>query len=175
MPGKKYEVTLTTFFSTLDTRTYTVPDVPLFEDGKLKNTSVKVSIEPRRLAKGDEYSNAKKVNGLSASKIISAIQDGNESYGFKYQMRMPQLAKPRTFYVTIYIESPDGYLDAESWGDITFDRVNNGYQTIWFHFLGGDYFKDLYDTTGNVPAGNYKITMYWDGMFVNESVLKISK
>ncbi len=176
MPGKTYEVSLISAadFSTADEKTVTVPRTDTFQDGKLKDTSVKVSIEGRKLKNGDPYNNAKAAKKLSANTIIAALNGDKETYGFRYHMRMPQLAKPRSFYVSIFIESPDGYLEPEVWGDVTFDRVSNGYQTIWWNFLGSDYFKNLYETTGSVPAGNYEITMYWDGMFVNRSTLKVS-
>jgi len=175
MPGKTYIVSLMdASYNVADEKTYTIPSVSDFQDGKLTPRSIRVSIETRSLAAGLAKDQAKKT-GLSAKKIISGLESGDMSYGFKYQMRMPQLAKARTFYVTIYIEAPNGYLDPEVWSDITFDQVRNGYQTIWWNFLGGDYFKDLYETTGEVPTGNYTVTMFWDGMFLNQSTFKVSK
>lgn len=175
MPGKTYKLTLLSEdYDVLDERTYTIPDVPTFQDGKLKNSSVKITIEPRRLPAGSLKADAKKVNSLSASRIKAGLDSGDESYGFKYQMKMPTLAKERTFYVTIYVEAPGGYLEVEVFDDVTFDRVNRGYQTLWWNCLGTDFFKNLYETTGDIPSGNYSITMFWDGMYVNRSTLKVS-
>ena len=175
MPGKTYQITLVETDSSeiLDEKTYTMPRASTFEDGRLKNTSVKVTIELRKLDAGKPRSEAKKVSSLSADKIINSIRNGGESYGFKYQMRMPTLAKPRSFYVTIYIESPDGFLEAEIWSDMEFKRVSGGYQTIWYYMLGDDYFENLYKITGDIPSGNYTVTMFWDGMYVNQSTFKV--
>ena len=54
-----------------------------------------------------------------------------------------------------------------------FKRVSGGYQTIWYYMLGDDYFENLYKITGDIPSGNYTVTMFWDGMYVNQSTFKV--
>ncbi len=175
LPGKSYKVTLATGdFTILDTREYTLSEAPIFEDGKLKNTSVKVTIEPRRIKAGGNFQkDTKKVNALKASEIKAALDDESAYYGIKYQMRMPQLAKGRSFFVTLAFESPDGYLDVEQATDITFDRVNNGYQTLWWNLTGANFFNYLNKMEGDIPTGKYTVYLYWDGMWVNTSTFNV--
>ncbi len=175
IPGKSYRVTLTDgSYSILDSRDYTLSEAPIFEDGKLKNTSVKISIEPRRMKSGgNAQKDAKKVNSLKASEIMAALSDGSAYYGIRYQMRMPQLAKGRSFFVTLAFESPDGYLYVEQATDVSFDRVSNGYQTLWWNIAGASFFDRLNHTAGEIPAGTYTVYLFWDGMWVNTSTFRV--
>ena len=51
IPGKSYRVYVTdSEFHMLDSKEYTMPEPVTFEDGKLKNTSVKITAEPVKLA-----------------------------------------------------------------------------------------------------------------------------
>lgn len=175
IPGKSYRVTLLdNVYSILDTKEYTLSDAAVFQDGKLKNTSVKVSIEPRKMkAGGNASKDAKKVKALKAAEIKAAIENESEYYGIKFQMKMPQLAKPRSFFVTLAFESPDGYLYVEQATDVSFERVNNGYQTLWWNLAGVNFFRYLHKETGDIPTGTYTTYLYWDGMWVNTSTFKV--
>ncbi len=167
IPGHAYTIALIySGHNSLAEQTCTVPEAGVFEDGKLKNTSVKISIEARKDNQNGKYT---KLDKLQASEIMNALDAGLDIYGLKYTMKMPQLAKPRTFMVTLVLEAPDGYMMVDKAGDITFDRVSNGYQTIWFELAGNYFFPELYDDTGNIPSGTYKATLYWDGAWVNTS------
>ena len=90
-------------------------------------------------------------------------------------MRMPTLAKPRTFFVTVAFESPDGFIWVDKAEEITFDQVTGGYQTIWWNIAGPNFFEKLYETTGNIPEGKYTTYLYWDGMWVNTSTFNVQK
>lgn len=175
LPGKSYSITLTDQDrQILDSREYTLPEAPAFQDGKLTNASVKVSLEPRKLAfGGDPSRDTKKVKSLKASEIKSGLDSQSAYHGVKYTMKMPQLAKPRSFFVTLAFESPDGYLCVEDAEDITFDRVNNGYQTIWWYITGTNFFRELNEYHGEIPTGTYTIYLYWDGMWVNTSTFQV--
>lgn len=162
-------------YNILGYKEYTMPDSVVFQDGLLKNTSVKITPEPVKLhAGGARNKNTKKVNSLRAAEIMSGLQDGSYTYGFKYTMKMPKLAKPRDFFVTIAFEAPNGFLWTEIAENVTFDRVNNGYQTIWYYMIGDTFFECLNDKAGEIPLGEYKIYLYWDGMYVNTSTFKVN-
>ena len=173
--GKSYSVVLADQDRyILDSREYTLPEAPSFQDGKLTNASVKISLEPRKMAMGGSPSkDTKKLNSLKASEIKSGLDGQTTIHGLKYTMKMPQLAKPRSFFVTLAFESPDGYLYVEDAEDITFDRVANGYQTIWWYITGTGFFHNLNEATGDIPAGTYTVYLYWDGMWVNTSTFKV--
>ena len=172
IPGKSYRISLYgSDGSKLDEKDYTMDYPVTFEDGRLKASSVKISIENRKMKPG---SDPKKISALRASEIMAGLDDKSAYYGVKYQMKMPQLAKGRSFFVTLAFESPDGYLYVERATEITFDRVSNGYQTLWWKLAGNNFFDALYDQTGTIPRGTYTIYLYWDGMWVNTINFKVT-
>ena len=176
IPGKSYRVYVTdSEFSLLDYKDYTMPDPVTFQDGLLKDTSVKITPEPVRLhAGGARNKNSKKINALRAGEIMSGLADGSYTYGLKYTMKMPQLAKPRNFYVTIAFEAPNGFLWTEIAEDVKFDRVNNGYQTVYYYMIGDRFFELLNKNAGQIPQGEYKIHLFWDGMYVNTTTFNVN-
>lgn len=171
IPDKEYEVILADGNDNiLDRRTYRMPAATTFMDGKLKNTSVKISLETRRMELGKD---PKKVKALKAQEIIDGLSN-SVYYGVKYQMRMPTLAKTRDFFVTLAFEAPNGFLYVDKAGPVTFDRVSGGYQTVWWKLAGAEFFLRLYLTNLEIPAGQYTTYLYWDGMWVNTSHFKVT-
>ena len=168
-PGKEYEITLADGnFRILDTRTYRLAEAPVFQDGKLKNTSVKISTEARKMkAGGNPKKDIKKIGSFKAKDIEAAAENDSEYYGLKFTMRMPQLVKHRAFFVTVAFESPDGFYLVDWAKSVEFERVNRGYETIWLPLAGYNFFRNLYRITGSVPKGRYQIHLFWDGMWVN--------
>jgi hypothetical protein len=174
IPGKSYRITLTnSSLLPLDQHDYEMPAPTVFEDGKLKDTSIKISLEPRRLKKGDEPKKAKKLSSFTVKEITKGIEDDTYWYGVKYSMKMPQLGHERTFFLTLAFESPDGYLMVVSAEDMTYEYVARGYQTIWYYILGTNYFPNLYKCVGEIPKGQYKTYMFLDGMLVNQNKFKV--
>ncbi len=172
VPGFTYDVYVTDKdYNILGTGTCSVPDVPAFEDGRLKDTSIKISTENRRYTIANQK--IEKVKKLSAKEISGGMDNLSALYGVRYQMKMPQLAKPRSFFVTQVFEAPNGFLYVEHAEDVTFERVNNGYQTLWWNISGPDFFGNLYDKNGMIPVGTYKIHLFWDGMRVNTTSFEV--
>jgi len=157
-------------FNILDSHDYTMPDVPVFEDGKLKDTSIKVSIEQRSTNLNGKY---KKYNPFRASEMETIISEKTAYPCMKFQMQMPQLAYERSFFVQLVYESPNGCTYTDRAQEVTFNRVNNGYQTLWWEDAGIDFFDKLYSQTGSIPRGQYKIHLYWDGCWVKTSTFQV--
>lgn len=171
-PNKTYIVYVTdSDYNILGMKQYTMPDVPVFQDGKLKDTSIKISTELRRSDSKGKY---KKVKSFKASEMNEVAAGSSDFFCMKYQMRMPQLIRERAFYVQLVFESPNGYTFTDKATDITFDRIVNGYQTIWWEYAGADFFDALYRQTGSIPAGPYSMTLYWDGCWVNTSTFNVN-
>ena len=170
LPGKKYEVTVwDPFYSMLAKRTYTVPEAEEFADGKLKASSVRITVEPVKMKSGgNPRKDAKKTGMLKAAEIIDSIKNGNTEYGVKYTMKMPRLDKARTVFVTIVFESPDGYMFVEKSEDLTFLRAVSSYD-----FIGYRFFYFMFMERQEVPAGTYKIHLFWDGMKVGTQTFKV--
>lgn len=172
IPGKSYEITLKDGAGmVLDRQTFTMDEAATFEDGKLKHNSVKITMEFRKTTDGKKFQKVKKLN---AQEIYSGFLEQGPYYGIKYTMRMPQLAKERSFFVTLAFEAPNGYLFVEQATDVTFERVNRGYQTLWWNLAGHRFFQDMLVNTFEIPSGEYKIHLFWDGMWVNTSTFSMS-
>ncbi len=173
-PNRTYKVYVTnTDNIILGSAVYITEDVPVFEDGKLKHTSVKISTEPRRL--NNATGKFKKLKSFKASEMESTMASEPDTYFcMKYLMRMPKLIKARAFFVQVVFDAPNGYSYTEKAEDVTFDKVKNGYQTLWWDRAGANFFSQLYSQTGSIPAGEYTITLYWDGCFVNTTTFKVN-
>ena len=172
IPGKSYEFTLKDGNGNeLDRQVFGLDDPETFADERLKNTSVKISMEFRQTADGKKY---KKIKSLKAQDIFDGYLKQGPYYGIKYTMKMPQLAKQRSFFVTLAFEAPNGYLFVEQATDVTFERVNKGYQTLWWNLAGYQFFGDMLLNTFEIPAGEYKVHLYWDGMWVNTSTFRVN-
>ena len=170
IPGKSYTVYVTDSEGRIyDSRDYEMAEPTVFVDGKLKNTSIKISVEPRRLKKGDPAKKAGKLSQFKASEIEKGIDEDAYYYGLKYSMKMPQLGHERVFFLTLAFESPDGYLMVVSAENMTYEYVARGYQTIWYYILGTNYFPNMLKTTGGIETGKYKAIMFLDGMWVNDT------
>ena len=148
IPGKKYEIELVDEnFITRATKVYQMPKAKKFKDSMLKSKSIMIRITPvKQSGSGDP----KQTKALKADTIAKAAAGDGTRYGVKYHIRMPQLVKTRAFFVTIAFESPDGFVKTVHAGDITFKKVSNGYQTLWFNMIGDDFFTDLYTTTNQI-------------------------
>jgi len=171
-PEKTYLVyVVDSDFSILDTHEYVMPSVSDFEDGLLTKKSVKVSIELRQATSDGTY---KRIKSFNASDMNALASGGTGFSCMKYQMEMPQLAYARNFYVQLVFEAPNGYTFTDKAQDITFDRVNDGYQTVWWDYAGADFFDSLYTQTGSIPSGVYTIYLYWDGYFVNTLTFNVN-
>ena len=168
MPGKKYEITVMDgAFNTLATKKYKIPKAEKFKDSKLKAKSIVIRITPVKYESGSSKDPAQ-IKTLKADTIRKAVKKNSSTiYGVKYHMRMPTLAKERKFFVSIFMEAPNGYLKTCKALDVTFEKVNHGYQTLWFKILDTDFFSEMYKANSEVPAGEYKVSMFWDGMLVN--------
>lgn len=164
-PERTYRVYIVdSDYNILDSHDYVMPAVSDFQDGKLTTKSVKVTIETRQANADGKY---KRVSSFNAKDMNAIASDGTAFSCMKYQMRMPQLAYERNFYVQLVFESPNGYTYTEISKEVTFERVNDGYQTLWWDYAGVDFFDALYRQTGSIPSGQYKIYLYWDGYYVN--------
>ncbi len=173
LPGKAYEITVTDANNNvLDRASFQMDEPETFVDGKLKNTSIKITTKPRKVATGTR--DYKDVKALKKSEIIEGVTSKKTYYGIRYQMKMPQLVKERSFFVTLAFESPDGYVYVEQATDVEFSRVSNGYQTLWWEITGMNFFANLYSSTGDIPTGTYTVYLYWDGMWVNTTTFKVS-
>ncbi len=171
LPGYSYTIfVVDSRGQILAKKDYKLPKASTFRDGKLKNTSVKISTEFRHQEKNGKY---KKLKSLSAKDIMNELKKGETAYGLKYTMKMPTLSKARTFLITLAFEAPNGFVVVDRMTNYTFERVNRGYETVWFELAGNRFFKQLYDENGTIPKGKYKAMLFWDGQWVNTTEFSV--
>ena len=171
IPGKCYEITVKDADGNiLDQKAYRMDEAETFEDGKLKNTSVKIYVKPSMMESGKD---PKQISGLKAADIEKSLSEVGKYYGVRYQMSMPQLKEERTFFVTMALESPDGYVYADKATDITFSKVSKGKESIYWKIAGVEFFLKLYMTNGSIPSGKYTAHLFWDGKWVNSSTFVV--
>ncbi len=168
VPGKTYVVEVRDAYGVSAKRTYTLPEPTTFEDGKLKASSIKVTIEFRRKTPDEERKNAKKINALVASEIVN--NRGTYAYGFRYNIKNPSLAKSRNYFTQVAIIAPNGYTECEVYRDMEYGRE---YSANYWYMLGDWTFDMIYQKNGSLPTGTWTVELYWDGQYVNTSTFTI--
>ena len=175
LPGRTYDVyVIDSAMHMLDVKTYTMPEAEDFADGKLTKKSMKVSLEKRKLKRGEDVTKkTKKIKDLVAADIESGLVNGDWQYGLRYTIKTPQLAKGREFFTTVAFESPDGFLLTVVAQQEEYKRVKNGTLSLYYYLIGDYFFQNLYKTTGSIPKGTYHIYLFLDGMEVNTSTFTV--
>ena len=168
VPGRTYTVEVRDSNGVSARRTYSLASASEFVDGKLKASSIKIGIEPRRKESNQDVRSAKRINSLVASDIMN--NRDSYDYGFKYQVRNPQLAKSRYFFTQIVLIAPTGYTEVEIASDVEFGR---DYEGKYWYMLGDWTFDMIQDKNDKVPSGEWTTELYWDGMFVNRSTFTV--
>ena len=168
VPGRTYTVEVRDSRGVSVKRTYTMEPADDFVDGKLKASSIKIGIEPRRKTPDQEVTSAKRINALVASDIMN--NRNTYDYGFKYQVRNPQLAKSRYYFTQIVLVAPNGYTEVMVADDVDFGRDYSG---KYWYMLGDWTFDMIQDLNGSLPSGEWAVELYWDGMFVNRSTFTV--
>lgn len=168
-PGRAYRIEVRDCNNNSIYHTYNLPTPATFEDGKLKASSIKVSISPRQKLKSSDKQSASSISSLRASDIIA--NRSSKEYGFRYDIDYPQLAYSRNYFTQIVITAPNGYLETEEYRSIDYD---SGYSGRYWYMLGEWTFKMLYDKNSVIPTGTWTVELYWDGMFVNRSTFRVN-
>ena len=96
---------------------------------------------------------------FSASEIM---QDNGKAHGLYLKMAYSMLARERNYAFSLTVEAPNGFKDVVLSGALT---LNYGKSEVpaWGFIALDDYFAYLERYYGGVPAGEYKVTMNFDG------------
>lgn len=64
---------------------------------------------------------------------------------------------------------------AEYNGDITYSDFNNSASGSYYYWYccGENFFRQLLNVNGSIPAGKYYVDLYWDGMFVKTQSFEV--
>ena len=174
IPGQNYYIEIygENDFSIIET--VRVPSASSFVDGRLKDSSIKTTIEYRYRPNDDtEYKSAKPLDNLKSTTMENGIPDGKR-YGIRYTIRLPQLATTRYFETKKVFRAPNGFYMAEYNGEVEYSDFNNSSgSTRYWYCCGEEFFEELLDCCGYIPTGVYYVDLYWDGMLVNTNSFRV--
>lgn len=96
---------------------------------------------------------------FSASEIM---QDNGKAHGLYLKMAYSMLARERNYAFSLTVEAPNGFTDVVLSGALT---LNYGKSEVpaWGFVALDEYFAYLERYYGGVPAGEYRVTMNFDG------------
>ncbi|MBR5287468.1 MAG: hypothetical protein IKU34_02620 [Clostridia bacterium] len=171
IPGESYIIDVIDKNGVKIQRTYTVPYADSFVDGKLKASSVDITIKPAKY--NSSTGKTVKLSELKANDIMNGIDYG-DSFGVSYQIDFPRLASDREFFAQLAFYAPNGFSHTEYADDISYSSFSNasGSYSRW-DIIGQNFFRHLYNKNGYVPTGEYRVELYWDGMHVNTSTFRV--
>jgi hypothetical protein len=175
IPGQRYKVVVKDKNGNSSSATVSIPKASDFSDGKLKQTSVSITIEGRyRPSNSTDYKNAQQVT-LIAKNMTNGIRNKGYQFGVRYQINFPQLASTRTFNTMKVFRAPNGFQLAENNGEVTYSDFNNyaGGSYCYWYCSGEEFFRQLLNLNGSIPAGKYYVDLYWDGMFVKTQSFEV--
>ena len=170
IPGKCYEISVKDLMGNiLDQKAYRMDEAETFQDGNLKNTSIKIYIKPSRMESGKD---PKQISTLKAADMEKGFSNKSVYYGLWYKMAMPQKIKARNVYVTLAFESPDGYVYVDKVTNLEVEK-NKGREEFYWKIAGADFFWQMYRQNGRIPTGKYAVYLFWNGQLVNTSTFTI--
>lgn len=107
----------------------------------------------------------------SASEIA---QDNGVGHGLYLRLDYSMLKKTRNYAFALAVEAPNGFADVVLSGHLT---LTYGKSTLpaWGYIPVDDYFSYLERYYGGVPAGEYRVTMYFDGKYVHSDVFNVGE
>ena len=168
IPGKTYEVFIEDCNGKTISHNYALPVASTFTDEDIEASEITVLLHPVQKNVDASYSTASEIDAFIAKDIISNM--GQLMYGLSYDIFYPELKHSRTYYTQVSITAPSGYTQATLWGDRDFE---NGY--LGYYMIGDSVFQYIYDKTGDIPTGLWKVDLYLDGMHVSQNTFEVLK
>ena len=122
---------------------------------------------------GAEDSTATEIDALIANDITTNMMETQaKEFGFRYSIRFPELTYTRSYFVQVAITDPDGHVVLDLCG---FSDYKAGWNSCYYDMIGEWAFKNTYEEKTSIPAGTWKVDLYWDGMHVNQSTFEVKK
>ena len=98
--------------------------------------------------------------------------DSYDSYGFRYYVTWPDQRQARDFLWQFVFELPDGYRYVFYHELVTLPR-GGGYWWGDEYIPIEDFFHTIYNMRGEVPRGEYKYSLYWNGEHVSTQTFRV--
>ena len=106
--------------------------------------------------------------------LASDLEDTGsyDSYGLEYRVIWPDQRKARTFLWQFVIELPDGYRQV-FYQEITDLPKGGGWWWNVTYAAVEDFFHTIKDMRGEVPVGQYRFSLYWNGQHACSSEFRV--
>ena len=166
IPGHQYRIYVEDCNGVSTNRDITLPEAHTFSDGSFKASSISVQLDFRKKDDSASDTTAVETGSLRASEILR--DRGKTEYGFAYTVNYPR-SLLSSYLTQILITAPNGFFAQEYALDVKYE----GYGGLMWYMLGDDTFRKFYDQYSTIPAGAWKIDLFWDGMHVNQSTFSV--
>lgn len=185
IPGKSYTIRVYDYDTgyLLASKTYKMPNADDFQDGKMKQSSIKHELTVVYTSYGT--SSPKKVNSIKGTTMAKNLKKKKYDYGIKYVMKMPQQSKDRKYITQIAIESSEGFLQTIFASEEVYKRAAGAIGRYWYWegryswsfgkngMMGQYFFRNMYKLNDDVPTGKYKVYIYLNGMYLKTLTFKV--
>ncbi len=105
----------------------------------------------------------------SASKIV----EENYLHGLYLRLTYSDLIRTRYYAFCITVEAPNGFADVVFSGTLELER-GRSQVPVWGFIPVDNYFSMLNQYYGGVPAGEYKVTMHFNGNVVDTKIFTMA-
>lgn len=172
VPGSAYRITVIDQFGNSDAMEIALPEAQPFQDGALTAKHISSGAAPRSRpvfwkTSEDIHSESR----LYASEIIENM--GVLEYGFRYFLGFPELKNTRVYHTQLVFRAPGGFVCSYYLGQVPYASGGAPAIKMYWSFIGSEFFEYLYEYTDSIPAGEYTIDCYWDGMAVTSASFEI--
>ena len=116
-------------------------------------------------------------NRTSVQRTWSAaeiMEDNEYKHGLYLRLTYSTLKKTRRYAFCVTVEAPNGFADVVFSGDLEL-KHGKSQVPVWGFVPLDDYFSYLERYYGGVPAGEYIVTMYFDGGYVDSGVFTVKE
>lgn len=101
-------------------------------------------------------------------------EDNDYRHGLYLRLTYSPLKKTRHYAFCVTVEAPNGFADVIFSGDLEL-KHGKSQVPVWGFVGMDDYFSCLERYYGGIPAGEYTVTMYFDGGYVDSETFTVKE
>lgn len=101
-------------------------------------------------------------------------QDNGYTHGLYLRLTYSTLKKTRNYAFCVSVEAPNGFSDVIFSGGLTLD-YGKSQVPVWGFIPMDDYFACLESYYGGIPTGEYIVTLYFNGGYVDSSTFEVAE
>lgn len=101
-------------------------------------------------------------------------QDNGYTHGLYLRLNYSTLKKTRNYFFSISVEAPNGFSDVVYSGGLTLD-YGKSQVPVWGFIPMDDYFAYLENYYGGFPTGEYIVTLYFNGGYVDSNTFVVAE